>query len=84
MQQFILNNVNLTIAKILTQSLFILTFGSLEGLREFEFLGRFWEKKTSEIWFFSEGIYCKFLVVFWLFRNHLHKEISPTHLLLKP
>ena len=25
MQQFILNNVNLTIAKILTQSLFILT-----------------------------------------------------------
>lgn len=37
MQQFILNNVNLSIAKILTQSLFILTFGSLGGLREFEF-----------------------------------------------
>ena len=39
--QFFLNNVNLTIAKILTQSLFILTFGSLDGLREFEFLGDF-------------------------------------------
>ena len=41
MQQFILNNVNLTIAKKFSQSLFILTFGSLEGLREFEFLGDF-------------------------------------------
>jgi hypothetical protein len=38
--KFILNNVNLTIAKKFSQSLFILTFGSLEGLREFEFLGR--------------------------------------------
>lgn len=29
---------------MLTQSLFILTFGSLEGLREFEFLGDCWDK----------------------------------------
>ena len=47
--KFILNYVNLTIAKKFSQSLFILTFGSLEGLREFKFLGRFWGV-FGEIW----------------------------------
>ena len=49
---------------MLTESLFILTFWILGSLRKFEILGEigdkfgeFGEKKTSEIWFFSEGIY---------------------------
>ena len=57
MQQFILNNVNLTIAKMLTQSLFILTFWILGSLREFEILG-FFDKKFRE--YFGERFGEKF------------------------
>jgi hypothetical protein len=56
--KFILNNVNLTIAKKFSQSLFILTFGSLEGLREFEILGRnLGEKKPLRFGFSQRNIF---------------------------
>ena len=54
--KFILNNVNLTIAKKFSQSLFILTFGVQGSLREFEFLGGE-QKETLGIFLGGLGVF---------------------------